>query len=147
MDLDNIKKLYIEKKLTNVELIQSVSEEAEQLDEISKYDKVVTYYRHLGLDPYKLRGEVGKQIRARIKESPGFKAWLRINQYESTDDNISPERNLVEIIKDMKKQDTQKKGKNCDITFFGYPDANTVNQSANTVQDQVVSDTNFLSAN
>lgn len=172
MDLNDIKYLYNEKKLTQAELkkreeiakamerehpgmgstpegmskkmaiataqAKRVAEESEQLDEISAYDKVVTYYRHLGLDPYKLRGVVGKQLRDKIKDSPAFKAWLRINQYESCD--IENKNSLIETIKDAKK--TSKNTK-IDVTFFGYPDANTANSNVDQSFDAAGFDSNY----
>jgi predicted RNA binding protein YcfA (HicA-like mRNA interferase family) len=67
------------------------------LDEVSNYDAVVTYYRdQLHLDPYKLRGEVGKQLRDKIKNSPAFHAWMKINKYESTD--IISDDQLDEVV-------------------------------------------------
>mgnify|MGYP003705355049 CR=1 FL=1 len=60
MDFKTIKQLRLENSLSNIK-------ESEQLDEISNYDQVVTYYRHLGLDPYKLRGVTGAKLRDKIK--------------------------------------------------------------------------------
>lgn len=173
MDLNKVKQLYIEKKLTAAELkkreeiasamekehpgmgstpegmakkmaiataaAKKVAEDVEQIDEISNYDLVVNYYRHLGLDPYKLRGAVGKQLRDKIKASPAFRAWLKVNQYES----FEPSKNyssLIEAIKDAKKS-----GKNkVDVTFYGYPDstANTSNP-----KDEAQTDDNFITPN
>ncbi len=171
MKLKDIQQLVLERKLTAAELnkreeiataierenpgidmskkmaiattqAKKVTEDTEQLDEISAYDKVVTYYRHLGLDPYKLRGVVGKQLRAKIKDSPAFKAWLKINQYESVEGNS--QSSLLEAIKDAKKA---VKSKKVDIIFFGYPDANTANQVANSDINQTQTDSNFLTPN
>ena len=41
MELDDIKQLYADKRLR---------ESPDSLTEVSNYDLVVTYYRHLGLD-------------------------------------------------------------------------------------------------
>jgi predicted RNA binding protein YcfA (HicA-like mRNA interferase family) len=60
-------------------------EDIESLTEVSMYDLVVTYYRHLGLDPYKLRGKQGSVLRDKVKNSPSFHAWLKANRYESVD--------------------------------------------------------------
>ena len=56
-----------------------------ELNEISQYDLVVTYYRSLGLDPYKLKGKVGEGLRDKIKNSPAFHAWLKSRNYESVE--------------------------------------------------------------
>ena len=64
---------------------KEVYEDIEDLTEISQYDLVVTYYRSLGLDPYKLKGKVGEGLRDKIKNSPGFHAWLKSRHYESVD--------------------------------------------------------------
>jgi hypothetical protein len=102
MNLQELRQLYHEKKLTDAELkkreeiaqaiakehpememskkmaiataqAKKVAEEFDSLEEASNYDLVVNYYRHLGLDPYKLRGIVGKGLRDKIKASPAFK--------------------------------------------------------------------------
>lgn len=173
MDLNQVKQLYIEKKLTAAELkkreeiakamekenpgmgstpegmakkmaiataaAKRVAEESEQIDEISNYDLVVTYYRHLGLDPYKLRGEVGKHLRDKIKASPAFKAWLKINRYESLEKTTN-RSSLIETIKDVKRNAKSK----VDVTFYGYPDA-----KANTSdpKDEAQTDDNFITPN
>ena len=112
MDFKTIKQLRLENSLPNTEV--------EQLDEISNYDQVVTYYRHLGLDPYKLRGVTGAKLRDKIKNSPAFKAWLQLkNRLESVESGSS--KTLIETIKDAKKDSLSKKTK---VTFFGYPDKN-----------------------
>lgn len=117
-------------------------EDFEQLDEVSRYDLVVTYYRHLGLDPYKLRGVVGKQLRDKIKNSPAFHAWLNVNHYESVEYNSS---SLVETIKSAKK-DTVKSGKKgVDVTFFGYPDSKS--KSSDSDKDQAQTDNNYITPN
>ena len=111
-------------------------EETEDLQEVSKYDAVVTYYRSMGLDPYKLRGPVGKQIRAKIKASPAFHAWAKIHKYE----NVEP--TLYDTIKEVRKQGSSKKG---EVLFYGYPDS-TANTS-NSDQDQAQTDDNFITPN
>lgn len=97
----------------NISIDQSHLPQKSQTTDVSNYDKVVTYYRSLGLDPYKLKGKVGKALRDKIKKSPSFHAWLKANRYESVD--TSSENPLVEIIKDVKKS------KKPDVTFYGYP--------------------------
>ena len=150
MNLQELRTLYNEKKLTDAELkkreeiaqaiakehpememskkmaiataqAKKVAEEVEELDEVSNYDLVVNYYRHLGLDPYKLRGIVGKALRDKIKASPAFNAWAKIHQNEGTE---VPKKysTLIEALKSKKK---------VDITFFSYPDsANTTNSDS-----------------
>lgn len=93
---------------------KTCSESEEQLDEISNYDLVVNYYRHLGLDPYKLKGVVGKALRDKIKNSPSFHAWLKANRYESVEQTLT--NPLAEIVKA-----TAKKSKKPDVEFYGYP--------------------------
>lgn len=68
----------------------------QDLQEISNYDKVVVYYRSLGMDPYKLKGEMGKQLRQKVKDSPAFKAWLKSKQYESVKSELDGEQELTE---------------------------------------------------
>lgn len=176
MDLQKIKKLYIEKKLTPAELAKReeiakamerenpgmgstpegmakkmaiatatakrVAEDVESLDEVSAYNQVVTYYRSLGLDPYKLRGAVGKQIRDKIKASPAFQAWQKINRYESVE-----YKDYSSIIEDLKGAKAASK-KKVEITFFGYPDSNTVQKNANTSDPNYTqTDSNFITPN
>jgi len=100
-------------RIATAQAKKSCSEETEQLDEISNYDLVVNYYRHLGLDPYKLKGNAGKAIRDKIKNSPAFHAWLKANRYESVESNTGSE--LFEIVKSVKKS------KKPDVVFYGYP--------------------------
>jgi hypothetical protein len=172
MDLNGIKKLYLERELTKAELkkreeiakamerenpgmgstpegmskkmaiataqAKKCCEEAEDLQEVSKYDAVVTYYRSLGLDPYKLRGPVGKQIRAKIKASPAFHAWAKINHYESVETPT-----LYNTIKEIKQDNL--KGKKGEVLFFGYPDFNA--NTSNSDQEQAQTDNNFLTPN
>ena len=88
MDFKTIKQLRLENSLPDTEV--------EQLDEISNYDQVVTYYRHLGLDPYKLRGVMGAKLRSRIKNSPAFKAWLQLRMHHR--ESVDFEKSLVETI-------------------------------------------------
>jgi predicted RNA binding protein YcfA (HicA-like mRNA interferase family) len=79
------------------EIVEEEIVEEESLDEVSNYDAVVTYYRdQLHLDPYKLKGEVGKQLRDKIKMSPAFRAWMKINKYESVD--IISDDQLDEVV-------------------------------------------------
>ena len=78
------------------EEIEGELETEETLDEVSNYDLVVNYYRHLGLDPYKLRGAVGKQLRTKIKASPAFQAWARINS------SFEYEKKYTQIIEKIK---------------------------------------------
>jgi hypothetical protein len=117
-------------------------EESEQLDEVSRYDLVVNYYRHLGLDPYKLRGIVGKQLRDKIKNSPAFHAWLKVNHYESID--IQNSTSLIEAIKNAKK-DSKSGKKGVAVTFFGYPDSR--NKSSDSDQNQAQTDNNYITPN
>ena len=77
MDFKTIKQLRLENSLSDTEV--------KQLDEISNYDQVVTYYRHLGLDPYKLRGVTGAKLRDKIKNSPAFQAWAKTYARESVE--------------------------------------------------------------
>lgn len=116
-------------------------EESEQLIEVSGYDLVVTYYRHLGLDPYKLRGTVGKQLRDKIKQSPAFRAWLKVNHYESTAHESS--KSLIETIKSAKNSKSGKKG--VEVTFFGYPDSNA--KPSDSEQEQAQTDNNYITPN
>lgn len=116
------------------------SEDIEQIDEISRYDLVVTYYRHLGLDPYKLRGVIGKQLRKKIKNSPSFHAWLRANHYESV--NYSDDYILIEGDKNSKSK------KKVDIEFYGYPDSKANNfTTSDTVKDETGTNFNYLTPN
>lgn len=116
---------------------KKVAEETEDLQEVSKYDAVVTYYRSLGLDPYKLRGVVGAQLRKKIKNSPAFHAWARINHYESIETS-----SLLDTVLEAKKGSATKAG---EVIFFGYPDA-TANTSTSD-QDQAQTDNNFITPN
>jgi hypothetical protein len=169
MDLNTIKQLYNEKTLTKAELkkreeialaiakehpememgkkmaiataqAKKVAEDVESIDEISNYDLVVNYYRHLGLDPYKLRGVVGKQLRDKIKASPAFNAWLKIYQHESFD-NKNKYSSLIETIKGAKKESKKK----LEIKFFGYPDSKA--NTSNSEKDEAQTDDNFLTPN
>lgn len=172
MDLNSVKKLYLERELTKAEkkkkeeIAQAMErenpgmgstpegmskkmaiataqakkcckEESEELQEVSKYDAVVTYYRSMGLDPYKLRGAVGKELRAKIKASPAFHAWARIHHYESVEHS-----SLYNTIKEAKKQGSSKTG---EVLFYGYPDS-TANTS-NSDQEQAQTDDNFITPN
>lgn len=83
-------------------------EEQEDLTEISNYNLVVTYYRHLGLDPYKLRGKSGSMLRDKIKNSPAFHAWLKANRYESVEYDIDgtlseATQKSADVIKQLKQ--------------------------------------------
>ena len=108
---------------------KKVAEEVENLDEISNYNLVVNYYRHLGLDPYKLRGAVGKQIRDRIKESPQFNAWVRLNSsYEYSNhyniiQELKLEKKALKDEKDSKKDNSETgnivKIKGGEVEFMG----------------------------
>ena len=161
MNLQELRQLYHEKKLTDAELkkreeiaqaiakehpememskkmaiataqAKKVAEEVDSLEEASNYDLVVNYYRHLGLDPYKLRGIVGKGLRDKIKASPAFNAWVKLNQHESTE---IPKKysDLIENLKSKKK---------VDITFFSYPDsANTANSDSD--KEKAETENNF----
>ena len=136
-------------KLATVQAIK-VAEEVEDLDEVSNYDLVVNYYRHLGLDPYKLRGAVGKQLRDKIKASPTFNAWARLNSsYE-----YGNHSKIIQELKLEKKalKDSDKDGsENGDIVKLkgggevefmgGYLDANT--RPSNTDKEQTKVATNF----
>jgi hypothetical protein len=117
-------------------------EEFDLLDETSKYDLVVTYYRHLGLDPYKLRGAVGAQLRQKIKDSPAFHAWLKVNHYENTE--YEPANSLIETLKSAKK-DSKSNTKGVKVTFFGYPDSKST--SSDSDKDQAQIDNNYITPN
>jgi hypothetical protein len=138
MDFNAIKELKLENSLQDIEL----TEELDQIDEISNYDQVVTYYRHLKLDPYKLRGIAGAKLRARIKNSPAFKAWLQLKAHnvESVESNLK--KTLIETIKDAKKQKT---GKTSKVTFYGYPNKNAT--TSNTDLEQAHTPNNYLDHN
>jgi hypothetical protein len=138
MDFKAIKELRLENSLQDIE----VTEEFEQIDEISNYDQVVTYYRHLKLDPYKLRGVAGSRLRERIKNSPAFKAWLQLKAHnvESVESNST--KTLIETIKDAKKEKT---GKTAKVTFYGYPDKNA--KVSNTDLEQANTPNNYLNQN
>ena len=161
MNLQELRQLYHEKKLTDAELkkreeiaqaiakehpemdmskkmaiataqAKKVAEEVDSLEEASNYDLVVNYYRHLGLDPYKLRGIVGKALRDKIKASPAFNAWVKLNRHESVE---IPKKysDLIENLKSKKK---------VDITFFSYPDsANTTNSDSD--KEKAETENNF----
>jgi hypothetical protein len=141
MELSRLAYIRLEKELTEAELkfnVHDTTDDTTQLDEISKFDLVVTYYRHLGLDPYKLRGPAGQQIRAKIKNSPAFQAWLKTNKYENV--QVGEYSSLIETIK------TAKKSKRVDITFYGYPDSKNSIPS-DTVKDETGTNFNYLSSN
>lgn len=132
MDLNIIKKLRLESNI-------SANEEIEQLDEISNYDQVVTYYRHLGLDPYKLRGITGAKLRERIKSSPAFKAWLQLRTKVENEDS----KPLLALIKEIKKEQTGKSSTK--VTFYGYPNKRA--KLSDSAKSEVKTDTNFLTPN
>ena len=136
MDFKAIKKLKLENSLRDIE---SLDEQLEQIDEISNYNQVVTYYRHLGLDPYKLRGVIGAKLRTRIKNSPAFKAWLQLKMHhvESVE-----QKSLIETIKDAKKEKT---GKNTKVTFYSYPDKNA--KLSDSEKEQGNTPNNYLDHN
>lgn len=116
------------------------SEEVEELGEVSNYDLVVNYYRHLGLDPYKLRGTVGKQLRAKIKASPAFQAWAKINSSFEYDKQYST---IIEALKAAKKEANS--GKSV-VTFLNYPDVkNTAN--SDSFKSQAETDNNYITPN
>jgi hypothetical protein len=136
MDLQSIKALRLENSLSDI-----IDNELEQIDEVSNYDQVVTYYRHLGLDPYKLRGVIGAKLRDKIKNSPAFKAWLHLkNRMEDTEQDAT--KSLIETIKDAKKESSGKKAK---VTFYGYPDKNA--KVSNTDLEQANTPNNYLNQN
>ena len=138
MDLQSIRALKLENSLSNIEVLD---EELEQIDEVSNYDQVVTYYRHLGLDPYKLRGVVGVKLREKIKNSPAFKAWLHLkNRLEHTEQDAT--KSLVETIKDAKKESSGKRAK---VTFYGYPDKNA--KLSNSEKEIANTPNNYLNQN
>lgn len=135
MDFKDIKELRLENSLLNI------PEEAEQIDEVSNYDQVVTYYRHLGLDPYKLRGITGAKLRDKIKNSPAFKAWLQLkNRMEDVEQGSK--KTLIETIKDAKKDSIGKKAK---VTFYGYPDKNA--KISDSEKEIANTPNNFLNQN
>lgn len=141
MELNQIKYLRLQKELFEAEsklnFDENLSETFVQLDEISNYNLVVTYYRHLGLDPYKLRGVVGSKLRAQIKQSPGFHAWLKANHYENV--SVEDKPTLIETLKSAKNS------KKVQVTFFGYPDKNS--KPSDTVQDETGTNFNYLTPN
>lgn len=137
MDLQSIKALKLENSVSDIQII----EESEQINEISNYDQIVTYYRHLGLDPYKLRGIGGANLRGKIKNSPAFKAWLQLKtRLENVDKDLK--KSLIETIKDAKKDGIGKKAK---VTFYGYPDKN--DKMSNTDLEQANTPNNYLNQN
>jgi hypothetical protein len=182
MDLTQLRKLYLEKKLTKAELdkreeiAQAIEREnpgmgstpegmskkmaiataaakkamakesVDQLDEISNYNVVVTYYRSLGLDPYKLKGKMGSILRAKIKNSPAFHAWAKLHQYEDVNSTFDV-NDLNELLIDEKSDDcSQKKSKKgVEVQFFGYPDKNAKDTADR--KDEVQRDNNYLSPN
>lgn len=115
---------------------KKVAEEVEDLEEVSQYDLVVNYYRHLGLDPYKLRGAVGKQLRDKIKASPTFNAWARLNSSYEHEYTYST---VIEALKTAKKAHKHK----LEIEFMGgyNTDANTLPSDTDKEQTKVA--TNF----
>jgi len=110
MNFKDVKNLYNEKD----ELQNS------PIEEVSKYDLVVNYYRSLGLDPYKLRGTVGKVLRDKIKDSPAFLAWAKLN---SSFEHDSKYGSIIQELKAEKKV-SAKSGK-FPVTFLNYPDKNS----------------------
>ena len=138
MDFKAIKELRLENSLQDIEVI----DEFEQIDEISAYDQVVTYYRHLKLDPYKLRGVAGSKLRERIKNSPAFKAWLQLKAHNVESVNVDSKKTLIETIKDAKKESSGKKAK---VTFYGYPDKKA--NASNTDMEQANTPNNYLDHN
>ena len=145
MDLQKIKQLYLEKN--------QEEELLDQLDEVSSYDAIVTYYRSLGLDPYKLRGVSGKAIRDKIKQSPSFKAWAkirwskadpraRLNARENFDNSSS--HTLIEVLKTAKKE-SKGGSKKCEVTFYGYPDKNSPQSDSDKIEAKT--DDNFINPN
>jgi hypothetical protein len=138
MDFKTIKALRLENSLTSLKILD---EGLEQIDEVSNYDQVVTYYRHLGLDPYKLRGVIGAKLRDKIKNSPAFKAWLQLkNRLEHTEQDAT--KSLVETIKDAKKESSGKRAK---VTFYGYPDKNA--KLSNSEKEIANTPNNYLNQN
>ena len=136
MDLKAIKTLRLENNLPDID------EGLEQIEEISNYDQVVTYYRHLGLDPYKLRGIMGAKLRTRIKNSPAFKAWLQLKTHHLESAESDSKKSLIETIKHAKKESFGKKAK---VTFYGYPDKNA--KISNTDLEQANTPNNYLNQN
>lgn len=139
MEFKDIKQLYMDKKLRE-------SSDIEQIDEISKYDLVVTYYRHLGLDPYKLRGKTGSLLRAKIKNSPAFQSWVKTRsmgvesvQYLNNDELTEKDKSVE---KSGKPFDAKKASK---VTFFGYPDKNA--KPSDTVKDETGTNFNYITPN
>lgn len=138
MDFKAIKELRLENSLQDIE----VTEEFEQIDEISNYNQVVTYYRHLKLDPYKLRGVAGSKLRERIKNSPAFKAWLQLKAHNVESVQNNSKKTLIETIKDAKKEKT---GKNTKVTFYNYPDKNA--KLSDSEKEQGNTPNNYLDHN
>ena len=137
MELDDIKQLYADKRLR---------ESPDSLTEVSNYDLVVTYYRHLGLDPYKLRGKTGSVLRAKIKNSPAFQAWAKTYARESVE-VLTAE--LTE--KDKTKEQSDKPfdaKKAVKVTFFGYPGKKDKNfKQSDSVKDETGTNFNYISPN
>ena len=137
MEFNDIKQLQEEKRLRE-------NNSVEKLDEISRYDLVVTYYRHLGLDPYKLRGKTGSVLRAKIKNSPAFQSWAKTHTMESVElldgNEITEKKDKTD--KDDKPFDSKKAAK---VTFFGYPDKNT--PQSDTVKDETGTNFNYITPN
>lgn len=121
-------------------------ESVDQLDEVSNYNVVVTYYRSLGLDPYKLKGKMGSILRAKIKNSPAFHAWAKMHQYEDANSTFDIDT-LNELLIDEKKLDDVKKKskKGVEVQFFGYPDKTS--QDSSNPKDETDTNTNYLTPN
>ena len=141
-----------------------VAEEIEELDEASNYDQVVTYYRHLGLDPYKLRGSTGRELRTKIKNSTAFQAWMKLrselgknlhkqikktmqmrgyNKLNSSYEYDKTYSHIIEALKDAKKESKSGDSKN-KVIFFGYPDSNA--NTSNSDKEIAQTDDNFISS-
>jgi hypothetical protein len=135
-------------------------EEVESLDEIANYNLVVNYYRHLGLDPYKLRGQQGKILRDKIKISPAFNAWLKHNSDHSEYNRVkrSPfggAKSLIRsgyeyegkyslVIAELKSAKKESRGKvKVDIKFLGGYN-NDANSSPSQTDKEITNvDTNY----
>jgi hypothetical protein len=89
-----------------------------------------------------LRGAVGAQLRARIKASPGFKAWLKL---KSPMESVEPIDSLLEVIKSAKRDIVSKDKKGVGVTFYGYPDKNAKPSDSDRIEAKT--DDNFINPN
>lgn len=81
----------------------------------SKYDLVVTYYRSLGLDPYKLKGAGGAVLRAKVKNSPAFNTWVKNRQFQEGVEELDEAKSSKKVDNILK---ASKRSKSPDVKFF-----------------------------